>query len=311
MKKIIYPIVIIGSQDDPHVEKVMNRLESLGETAYALDFHYFPETITISLGEQITAIDIDEQRIVPSCVYVRNLGLGLFSAYEDDEQERRKNLQRTMTAYREKSDFIMSLMYRWEEAGVPIYNPPSTRHRVTKPFQLALLKKAGVPVPESLWSNAPSKVRQFAEGRRVVYKPVVGGAATQELAPDDLTEQRLTQLSTAPVTFQALLPGDDIRVYVIDNEIIASYRISTKSLDYRQNEENVESIDLTEEVYKQCIDAAKVIGLRFTGIDLKADANGSLKILELNPSPMFLGFDTLAGTDILGHLTQALLRHKN
>ena len=39
-----------------------------------------------------------------------------------------------------------------------------------------------------------------------------------------------------------------------------------------------------------------MLGLRWSGIDLKADAAGTLKFLELNPSPMFLGFDRNAGT---------------
>ena len=41
-------------------------------------------------------------------------------------------------------------------------------------------------------------------------------------------------------------------------------------------------------------------------MDLKADATGALKILELNPSPMFLGFDRKSGSNILGALCDAL-----
>jgi len=300
MHKTIRPIVVIGSLDDPHVTEMRDRLISLGQIPYVLDVGHFPSEIKISLGEKLSAIDIDGNHIAPACVYVRNLGLGLLDFSTQ-----------SVVAHREQSDFIMSLIYRWEEAGVPIYNPPSTRYRVTKPFQIALLKEAGLPVPESLWSNDPSRVQQFSAGRRVAYKPVVGGASTKELVANDLTAQRLNRLSNAPVTFQTLLPGDDIRVYVIDDEIVASYRIITKALDYRQNEDSVESTDLTDEVYKQCLDAAKVIGLRFTGIDLKADDNGTLRILELNPSPMYLGFDALAGTDILGRFAQTLIRHAN
>jgi hypothetical protein len=41
-------------------------------------------------------------------------------------------------------------------------------------------------------------------------------------------------------------------------------------------------------------------------MDLKAAPDGSLRILELNASPMFLGFDARAGTDVLGRLADAL-----
>lgn len=307
MNEAIQPIVIIGSMNDPHVSAIQSRLESLGEKPYILDFQHFPNKIKISLDENAEAIDIDGKKVLPACVYIRNLGQGLPNTRETISEQH--NLRNPIVAYREQSDFIMSLIYRWEEVGVPMYNPPSTRHRVTKPFQLALLHKAGLPVPETLWSNDADQVRQFSTGRRVAYKPITGGASTKELVENDLTAQRLNRLSTAPVTFQTLLPGDDIRVYVVNSQIAASYRIVTKSLDFRQNEERVESIELSEDVYNQCIKAAKTIGLRFTGIDLKADEDGKLNFLELNPSPMFLGFDTLAGTNLLDTLSQTLLSH--
>ena len=52
-------------------------------------------------------------------------------------------------------------------------------------------------------------------------------------------------------------------------------------------------------------------GLRFTGMDLKETADGTPKILELNPSPMFLGFDHMGGTDVQGALVAALAAHAN
>ena len=153
------------------------------------------------------------------------------------------------------------------------------------------------------------KVKRFAAAGPTIYKPVSGGAATRQLNPGDLTPSRLAKLSAAPVTFQELLPGDDIRVYVIDGKVVARLRIVTDALDFRQNEEAVETVSLPDEVDRQCVMAARILGLRFTGMDLKADAKGTLRILELNPSAMFLGFDQLAGTDVAGDLTEALLAH--
>jgi glutathione synthase/RimK-type ligase-like ATP-grasp enzyme len=37
--------------------------------------------------------------------------------------------------------------------------------------------------------------------------------------------------------------------------------------------------------------------------------DGELKFLELNGSPMFLGFDAGGGTDVAGHFTRALAKH--
>jgi glutathione synthase/RimK-type ligase-like ATP-grasp enzyme len=162
-------------------------------------------------------------------------------------------------------------------------------------------------VPATLWSNDPGDVRAFAARHgRVAYKPVAGGAATRELTAADLDDARLRALAGAPVTFQELLPGEDLRVFVLDGEVIAAFRISSAALDYRQNEERVEAIAADSDLATTCRRATALLGLRFTGMDLKRAGDGTLRILELNPSPMFLGFDARGGTDVLGALTRAL-----
>jgi glutathione synthase/RimK-type ligase-like ATP-grasp enzyme len=94
---------------------------------------------------------------------------------------------------------------------------------------------------------------------------------------------------------------------VLDGEVIAAIRIVSPALDFRGHEERCVQIELPMDVRQQCIRAAQVVGLRFTGMDLKRDAEGSLRFLELNGSPMFLGFDARAGTDIAGCLAARLV----
>nr|WP_236673765.1 hypothetical protein [Comamonas sp. JC664] len=178
-----------------------------------------------------------------------------------------------------------------------------------KPAQLAALRAAGLPVPRTLWTNDAEAVRRFARSGRVAYKPIAGGAATQELREDDLTDERLAALAAAPVTFQELLPGEDLRVYVLDGAVIASLRIVSAALDFRQHEARIEPVTLEPEVARACVKACDVLGLRWTGLDLKRDGDGVLRFLELNGSAMFLGFDARGGSDVAGHLTRALVRH--
>ena len=71
----------------------------------------------------------------------------------------------------------------------------------------------------------------------------------------------------------------------------------------------VERATLPQEVLDRCLIAAEVLGLRWTGMDLRDDGTGTLRFLELNSSPMFLGFDARAGTDVLGALVHALASH--
>jgi glutathione synthase/RimK-type ligase-like ATP-grasp enzyme len=299
-------VVIVSPPGDLHARAVRERLLGLGVDAVLLDTTRFPGELRISLGEQLGDIEIDGRRITPSAVYVRDLALSPAGANVDLDGEIRRDWRRAMAALRERTDFVLSILYRWEQAGIPIYNPFSAYARITKPYQLALLAQAGLPVPATRWTNDPDVVRQFARGRRVAYKPVAGGAATQELHAHDLEDHRLAQLRTAPVCFQELLPGPDLRVYVVDGEVVASIRIVSDALDFRQHEQAMEAVSLDDALGAVCVRATSVLGLRFTGMDIKMDGHGDPRILELNPSPMFLGFDAAAGTDVLGALCAAL-----
>jgi glutathione synthase/RimK-type ligase-like ATP-grasp enzyme len=291
MKTETGAVVLVGAREDLHLQDVARRLGVEGVKAVVVDTLAFPDGTKLSLTEDLDGIIVDGVRVGrPAAVYLRGL-------------------HATLTAFREKATLLNGLVGRWEQLGVPMYNPVSSDWVRHKPVQLAALRAAGLPVPRTLWSNDPDAVRRFAAGGRVAYKPVNGGAATRELLPEDLTDERLAALSAAPVTFQELLPGEDLRVYVLDGEVIASLRIVTSALDFRQNEERLERVELPPEVASQCVKACEVLGLRWTGLDLKRGLDGELKFLELNGSAMFLGFDAGGGTDVAGHFTRALARH--
>jgi glutathione synthase/RimK-type ligase-like ATP-grasp enzyme len=304
------PVVLVGSQRDAHIEAVAGGLKDRGVDTLILDTLAFPESPAIALGEHLDSIVLDGRGLDrPAAIYLRDVYAQPLAVGVDIEDEMQQDWRTTLVAFREKAHVLFSLLGRWSELGVPSYNPMAADWRLSKPMQLSLLERAGLPVPATVWTNDPQTVRRFAAGRRVAYKPVAGGASTRELGPDDLTDERLATLSGAPVTFQKLLPGDNYRVYCLDDEVIATIRIRSESLDYRQQEETIEEAPLPTDVQEQCLKAADVLGLRWTGIDLKSDGHGSLQFLEANSSPMFLGFDRRAGTKILDKLVAALASH--
>ena len=304
------PIVLVGSADDDHVAALRESLDELGAAPVILDSLAFPASPRLALGAEPDAILLDGKEVGrPSAVYLRSLYLSPLAFGVDMEREMSEDWRTTLVILREKAEVLVGVMRRWEAMGIPIYNALSASDAVRKPFQMAELAQRGLPVPETLWTNDPEAVRRFADGRRIAYKPVAGGAATRELSAADLDEAKLARLANAPVTFQELLPGRDLRVFVLDGRVVAAFQIHSQALDYRQNEEKVESIALTPAVEDICLRAASVTGLRFTGMDLKEASDGALKILELNPSPMFLGFDHLGGTNVRGELIAALAGH--
>ncbi|RMF73156.1 MAG: ATP-grasp domain-containing protein [Acidobacteria bacterium] len=303
-------VLVAGAEQDEHVDAVRRAVAARGVRVVHFDALAFPARHRLALGDRAETMTLDGETIArPAAVYLRSLYLSPMSYLVDVDEEMRENWRRTMIVFREKAELLASLLRRWELLGVPLYNSYSASDATRKPYQIAQLEAAGLPVPATLWTNDPDSVRRFASGRRVVFKPVAGGAATRELKLDEIDEERFARLANAPVTFQELLPGTNIRVFVIDGHVAAAFRIEADELDYRQNEQAIVAFEPDEELAAICRRATEVLGLRFTGMDLKEDADGRPRILELNPSPMFLGFDQRAGTDVLGALADALASH--
>jgi glutathione synthase/RimK-type ligase-like ATP-grasp enzyme len=304
------PIVIVGSLSDEHCRAIHERLRARGHEPYVLDAQRFPEALPIALGAALDDIVIEGRRMGrPAAAYVRSLYQHPAGYGVEADEAMKEDWRRTLLAFRERSTLLAAVLLRWERLGVPLYNPTTVSTNITKPYQLALLQAAGLPVPATLWSNDPQAVLAFCREHEAIYKPVAGGAATRRVEPRDLEPERLAKLGAAPVCFQELLPGDDVRVYVIDGRVVCALRIETEAIDFRQNETSIAPIELTDEIRAQCIRAAEVIGLRYTGMDLKGDRHGRYKLLELNPSAMFLGFEARAGVEIGGPLCDALCSH--
>lgn len=304
------PIVIVGSLADDHCRAVHQGLRARGHEPYVLDAQRFPEALPIALGHALDDIVIEGRRMGrPASVYVRSLYQSPGGYGVDADEAMKEDWRRTLAAFRERSTLLTAVLLRWERLGVPLYNPTSVGTNITKPYQLALLHAAGLPVPTTLWSNDPAAVLAFCREHEAIYKPVAGGAATRKVEARDLEPERLAKLGAAPVCFQELLPGDDVRVYVIDGRIVCALRIETEAIDFRQNETRIDAVELADDVKAQCLRAAEVIGLRYTGMDIKRDRHGVYKLLELNPSAMYLGFEQRAGVDIGGALCDALCSH--
>lgn len=304
------PVAIVGSLSDEHVRAVHERLRERGHEPLVFDAQRFPEELPVSLGDAPDEIVIEGRRVGrPAAVYVRSLYSSPAAFGVDADEAMKEDWRRTTAMFRERTTLLSAIVLRWEQLGAAMYNSVQLGVNITKPYQLSLLAAAGLPVPRTLWSNDPAAVRRFCAEQEAIYKPVAGGATTRRVETKDLTDERLARLAAAPVCFQELLPGDDVRVYVIDGRVVCALRIVTDAIDFRQNERTIEPIALGRDVERECVRAAEIVGLRYTGMDIKGDRAGRYKILECNPSAMFIGFEARAGVDIRGPLCDALLAH--
>lgn len=215
---------------------------------------------------------------------------------------------------RDRSDTLLSLALSLENLGVPCFNPPSKSHvSRRKPYQLHLLRSVGCKLPNTLVTNNAKDATAFihAQGDCIV-KPAAGGSLT--LSANELLEQGGLDAIAAPAIFQQRIRGRDIRVIMVNHEVVSSaiIDIPVDTLDFRGNADYENGLahyieaPLPEEVAKQCQRATQVLGLKFAGIDIRVTPTGEYVLLECNSSPIYLDVEYKLGHPITKHLVQAL-----
>lgn len=286
-------VLILGSRDDDHAAHVALQLKTRGVRAEFLESWKFPEEIRVAfdpanLTGSLTLpggvrLGFDEV----SAVYWRNYGGTAPIELPDAEQ-----------AYIAQNDarglfesLLIALPVRWVNGW------EAFQLHQTKPAALARVAALGLPVPATLLGNDPEAVRAFvAEHDEVIFKPVQGGAHTQIVTPEHLTDENLRKsLALAPVTLQERVHGTDIRMFLA-GERVAACAIVTEAVDFRDDPQpRFEQVTLPDEVVDHCRRAAAALHLLWTGIDLRRTDDCRYIFLEANPSPMFLGFEHYTG----------------
>ncbi len=234
-----------------------------------------------------------------SAVYWRNYNGVPHPALPDPQQ--------SFVAYNDSRGLFESLLIELPARWVNSWRAYQLHQ--TKPVQLAIVAALGVPIPATLLSNDPEAIQQFArQHATLIFKPIQGGAHTRTVAARHLTPENLRSLAVAPVTLQEEIPGTDIRVFVIDQQIMAC-QILTPQLDYREDPDpRIEPITLPPEIEDQCSQIASALDLLWTGIDFRRTPDHRYIFLEANPSPMFMGFEARSGLPLTATLGELLMR---
>ncbi len=110
--------------------------------------------------------------------------------------------------------------------------------------------------------------------------------------------------------FIAEAKGADIRIFVVDQEIVGTMKRQAKPGEFRSNlhrggSSSVEPI--SEQEKKVALDAVKHLGLKIAGVDMLRSKRGPL-ILEVNASPGLEGIETTTKVDIAGRIINYIER---
>jgi glutathione synthase/RimK-type ligase-like ATP-grasp enzyme len=306
-------IAILGAEDDEQVQAVGRELDERGVSWEVWNAGQWPgdAPLTFAATEGSTDVVLSDA-VDPAdvdAVYFRRISFDpLADAYADTLEERPYSLLNQLNEYR---GVVLSVLQFLEVHGVAVVNPPTAmRHHSMKPYQVATFAEHGLPVPETVTTNDPAAATAFVERvGEAIYKPVAGGGHAHAASDEDLSRDQLDRLSNSPVQFQERLRGDDLRLFVVDGEVVAAGRIVSDAVDYRTDDHDVERVDPPADVAADAVEAADLLDLSFAGVDVVYDGStDEYGILEANPSPMFAAFDRLAGTEVASHLAEFLVR---
>ena len=187
-----------------------------------------------------------------------------------------------------------------DHAPFPVVNRPSGgRSNGSKPFQMLFLQEHGLDVPRWTVTNDAATATRFIAScsTGAIYKSC-SGLRSHVRRVDSTLLSRLAA-STAPVLLQDYVPGNDVRLHILDSTPFAT-RVVSSAVDYRFDggEQRYERVDAPRAI----VDAARRIterdGLVLSGLDFRVDAAARWWCLELNPVPTFLPYEAGSGHPI-------------
>jgi glutathione synthase/RimK-type ligase-like ATP-grasp enzyme len=305
-------ILICGGLADSVTELVCSRLESCGyayrlldlgryPTGYDVTWHWSDGVPTGAISTPDWKLDLSEI----SGIYVRYLGpegrIGASDLAKD-----------AVTAL--YSEYDTGLMALFESLPCTVVNRLGNgMSNASKPYQALLVSECGLRAPDTLVTSDPAEAQRFFDecGGDVIYKSLSGvRSIVRRVEAAQLS--RLPLLRHGAAQFQPFIPGDNVRVHTVGEQLFAT-RVRCTSVDYRYasregQEVTMEPTELPPEVAASCLRLARELNLLMTGIDLKQTPAGDYYCFEVNPCPGFLYYEKYSGQPISLALAELLRR---
>lgn len=188
---------------------------------------------------------------------------------------------------------------------------------------LQLLSSKGLKVPKTIISNNSLMYRSlldYFEGEEVVVKLINGThgigvmlAENKSQAESILEAFNRSRQKAMMQEFIEESKGADIRIFIVDDEIVGSMKRQAKEGEFRSNLHRGGSANeevISDEERRVALEAVHHLGLKIAGVDMLRSNRGPL-ILEVNASPGLEGIETTTRKDIAGRIINFVERSVN
>ncbi|MSP73431.1 MAG: 30S ribosomal protein S6--L-glutamate ligase [Myxococcales bacterium] len=212
-----------------------------------------------------------------------------------------------------------AVVRQFEMAGVYSANESQAIARSRDKLRcLQLLARAGIGLPVTSFAHSPKDIPRLIEiagGAPLIIKLLEGTqgvgvvlADTDKAAESVIAAFRQLDTYILVQEFIAEAGGADIRAFVVDGKVVASMRRQGAAGEFRSNLHrggSAESIRLTPEERSTAVRAAKVMGLKVSGVDMLRSNHGPL-VMEVNSSPGLEGIERATGVDVAAAIIEYL-----
>jgi len=225
--------------------------------------------------------------------------------------------------HKDRSYFSFAIIRQLERMGAHIFNNAATIERVADKLHThQILAENGLPTPDTMLAKFPVDTGLIEQtlGFPVVVKTLLGANGTgvflQEDAKSFTDLMNLIQETTPNIQliFQKFVTssrGRDLRLFVVDGEVIACMERRAKSGDFKANYSQGGSVHafVPDETAKNlAIRTTEVLDIQVAGIDLLFMGDGQYTICEANTFPGFKGLEQATGVNVPEKIYEAMIR---
>lgn len=212
----------------------------------------------------------------------------------------------------------LGILHALRESGIRVWNDARVIERcVDKSTATFLFQKAGLPVPVTRAAEGiASACAFFAEeaGRPVVVKPLFGSQGNGVRRVEAL--ELLPEPSEVGDVYyvQRYLRGaadtrfEDWRLFVSRGRVLAGMsRVGRTWITNVHQGAEPKPFNTDPEMKQLALEAARVIGADYAGVDLIRDEAGKLLVLEINSNPAWKGLQSVTDVNIAQTLAEDFL----
>ena len=188
---------------------------------------------------------------------------------------------------------------------------------------LQLLARAGIGMPKTAFASTTKYVDNLIEqagGVPVVVKLLEGTqgigvilAETHASAKSVIEAFLGVHVNLLVQEFVKEAKGIDIRVFVVDGQIVGAMKRQGAEGEFRSNLHrggSASSLELSAEEKATAIRSAKKLGLGIAGVDMLQSNRGPL-VMEVNSSPGLQGIEGATKVDIAGKIIEYVERNEH